>query len=178
VTVQTVAPRSEITWVGKPSKLAGEGALRVGAKLPEASLVSLKMEPAVLGGTGRVRVIDTLPSLDTPVCDRQTHILGESTSLDPKIERITVSADLPYAQRRFADESKLQGITYLSDYRGGAFGRATGLQLERNGLLTRAVIVVDGEGVVRHLQIVPEILQLPDMAKAFAVANKLAQKEP
>lgn len=133
------------------------------------------MKPAALGTPGKVRVVVTLPSVDTPVCDVQTHQLGETPALAPDVERIAVSADLPYAMRRFKDESGLQRVTFLSDYREHAFAKAVGLQLARNGLLARSVIVLDEAGVVRHLQVVPEIIQLPDMAKAFEVANSLAR---
>ena len=174
VSEKTVEPRSGISWVGHPTTLTGDAAIRVGSPLPEALLVNAKMEATSTKTNGRVRIIDTLPSIDTPVCDRQTHILGETKELSPLVDRITISADLPYAQRRFAEEAKLPDVIFWSDYRGGAFGRNTGLVIERNGLLARAVIVVDQKGVVRHLQIVPEITELPDMAKAFAIANKLA----
>jgi thiol peroxidase len=99
--------------------------------------------------------------------------LGESKALDPRIERITISLDLPYAQRRFVEESHLGNIVFYSDYRENNFAKSSGLQIMRNGLLARSVIVIDRNGIVRHLQIVPEIRQMPDMEKAFAVANQL-----
>lgn len=169
----TVQPGSAITWLGEPTKLSPASALKVGAPFPNLTLTDLKMKPFVLAADGKVRLISVVPSLDTPVCDVQTHQLSELKDLDPRVERITVSKDLPYALRRFMEEAKLENITYLSDYREGSFGRATGLALERNGLLARALIVVDSKGVVQHLQIVPEILTLPDMPAAIQKANEL-----
>ena len=130
-----------------------------------------------MSAPGHVKVINTIPSIDTPVCDRQTHVLGETKSLDPSIERVTISLDLPYAVRRFVEETKLDNINFYSDYRGNEFAHSSGLQIQRNGLLARAVMVVDQNGIVRHLQVVPEITQMPDMDKAFAVANQLALSE-
>lgn len=171
----TVQPGSSITWLGEPTRLGPASALKVGVPLPSLTLTDLKMKPFVLVADGKVRLISVVPSLDTPVCDVQTHQLSETAVLDPAVERITVSMDLPYAQRRFLEEAKLGNVTYLSDYRERSFGQATGLILERNGLLARSLIVVDGKGIVRHLQIVPEILTLPDLAGAYQVANELAR---
>lgn len=90
------------------------------------------------------------------------------------MERITISRDLPFAQRRAARESGFEGIRFLSDYRSGAFGRSLGLLAADNELLARALLVVDREGIVRHVQVVPEITHLPDMRRAVAVAERLA----
>jgi thiol peroxidase len=179
VATATVAPGSAITWNGEaaPFDPPTQG-LSVGNPVPPVVLTSLRMQPEALLAGARVRILSVVPSLDTPVCDVQTHTLGETSALSPAIERVTISADLPYAQRRFAAEAKLEGIRYLSDYRDLAFGRATGLRLARNGLLARAVVVVDQAGIVRYLQVVPEITELPDMAKAFAAANALVDSRP
>ena len=91
------------------------------------------------------------------------------------MERITISRDLPFAQKRFAAERKLDHVRFLSDYKEGAFGRSTGLLQEDSQLITRSVIVVDQEGIVRYIQVVPEVTHLPDMERAFEEAAKLAQ---
>ena len=173
VSTQSIAPRTNLTWVGEPTRLIGANDVRLGAKFPEATLTDLKMKSVILKPDGRVKVIITIPSIDTPVCDAQSHLLGETDTLDPRIDRIAISTDLPYAQRRFVEKTGLERLTFLSDYRSGELASATGLAIERNGLFARAVIVVDGEGVVRHLQIVPEITNMPDMKQAFAAANGL-----
>jgi thioredoxin-dependent peroxiredoxin len=174
VTSQSVEPRSSITWLGTKTSLVGAQALRVGARLPEVVLTSLKMEDVTLVAGHSVKVINTIPSIDTPVCDLQTHILSD-VALAPGIERISISLDLPYAQRRFVEATDIHNISFYSDYRGQAFAQASGLKIERNGLLARSVIVVDQDGIVRHLQVVPEITQMPDMERAFTVANELAK---
>lgn len=90
------------------------------------------------------------------------------------VERITVSRDLPFAQRRVAKAGKFSAMRFLSDYRDGSFGRSVGLLREDTQLLARAVILVDKRGIVRYLQVVPEISHLPDMERAFAEAARLA----
>jgi thiol peroxidase len=115
-----------------------------------------------------------VPSLDTPVCEQQTHYLSErNKGLDKMVELITVSVDTPFAQKRFAGEAKIDNVTFLSDYRGGEFGKAYGLFLSGPHILARAIIVVDKTNTVRYLQITPELTQLPDMEEAFRFARSL-----
>ena len=118
-------------------------------------------------------MINVVPSIDTKVCEEQTHILGESPNLPANIARLTVSRDLPMAQKRFAAEAKLENIQYVSDYKSGGFGNASGLLMDGSELLARAVIVADKDGVVRYMQIVPDVTKMPDMDKAFTEAKKL-----
>jgi thiol peroxidase len=123
---------------------------------------------------GNVLIISMVPSVDTKVCEAQTHFLGEQGARLPAgVTRITVSRDTPFAQKRFAEEAGLHTITFLSDYRDGSFGRATGLLVDDLMLLARAVIVVDRDGVVRYIQVVPELSHLPDLEAAFAKAQSL-----
>ena len=96
--------------------------------------------------------------------------------MPPSIKRITISRDTPFAQKRFATEAKLTKIQYLSDYKEGAFGRSTGLLIDGLMLDTRTVILVDTQGSVRYIQVVPELTHLPDMEKAFDVAIELSKK--
>jgi len=86
---------------------------------------------------------------------------------------VTISMDLPFAQQRFAREAKISNVKFYSDYRSGEFGNNNGLLIEPLRLLARAVIVVDKQGIVRYMQVVPEVTQLPDMASAMNVAKSL-----
>jgi thiol peroxidase len=118
---------------------------------------------------GNILLISLVPSIDTKVCEVQTHNLGEQgTRLPSGITRITISRDTPFAQKRFAEEAKLSNITFLSDYRDGSFGRSTGLLLDDLMLLARSVIVVDRQGIVRYIQVVPELSHLPDLEAAYS----------
>jgi len=126
---------------------------------------------------GKVLLVSIVPSIDTKVCEAQTHYLGEQGQRLPAgIIRITVSRDTPFAQKRFANEAKLHDITFLSDYRDGSFGKSTGLLQAESMLLARAVFVVDREGIVRYLQVVPHLAHLPDMEAAFNAAAKLVKE--
>jgi thiol peroxidase len=114
--------------------------------------------------------------VDTKVCEAQTHYLGEEgDKLPPGVKRITISRDLPFAHKRFAEEAKLTDIQYLSDYKTGDFGMSTGLLADGLMLLARSVMIVDREGVIRYIQIVPEITHLPDMEAAFKKVEEPAK---
>ena len=126
--------------------------------------------------TDTIRIINIVPSLDTKVCEQQTHYLSEKNQgLDRQISLITISVDTPFAQSRFAKEAQIDNVLFLSDYRGGEFGRAHGLLLEGPHVLARAVMVVDQENVIRHFQITPDLGQLPDMEAAFQEARRLVK---
>jgi thioredoxin-dependent peroxiredoxin len=99
----------------------------------------------------------------------------EGDRLPGSVRRIVISRDTPFAQKRFAKEAKLTNLQYLSDYKQGDFGRSTGLLAEGLMLLARSVIIVDKEGTVRYIQVVPEMSHLPDMEKAFEKAMELAK---
>ncbi len=169
-------PGGTVTLKGASQQLTGTP-LQVGQPLPATALVdAFSMKKVALAQLkGKILFLSIVPSLDTKVCEAQTHLLGEQGSrLAPEIVRIVISRDTPFAQKRFAEEAKLTSLTYLSDYRDGSFGRATGLLQEESMLLARAVVLVDRAGIVRYIQVVPELTHLPDMTAAFAQAEALA----
>lgn len=163
-----------VTFKGSPLPLAGT-AVKVGAPLPAATVVGGGLQPVnIAEAKGKVRIINVVPSLDTPVCDAQTHELVEKDpALAENIELVTVSMDLPFAQARWARAAKVKNMTFLSDYRGAEFGMNNGLLIQPLRLLARAVIVTDKDGVVRYVQVVPEITELPDMQSAMDAAKGL-----
>jgi thiol peroxidase len=161
----------------KRFKLLGSP-IAAGKPLPAVLLVdAMTMKEVDLSQErGSVLLLSIVPSLDTPVCDAQTHYLGErGGGLPAGVRRITISRDTPFAQKRFAQEAKLTHLQYLSDYKEGAWGRASGLLVEGSMLLARSVVLVDGQGVVRSIQVVPDLTHLPDMETAFARAAELAR---
>jgi len=163
-----------ITLGGKSLTLTGEK-LKTGNMLPTVLLPDLGLKMVDLQSfKGKVTLLSVVPSLDTPTCDKQTHILSEENKgLDKIANLITISRDLPFAQKRFATKTKMQNITFLSDYRDAQFGKSTGLLIEENRLLARAIIILDPEGTVRYLEIVSELSKLPDMEKAMEFARSL-----
>jgi thiol peroxidase len=175
----SVAPGTQVTRKGETFPLTGTG-IEVGQKLPDGQLVdAATMQEVNLNEyRGSVLFLSIVPSIDTKVCEAQTHYLGEEGDMLPAtIRRITVSRDTPFAQARFADEAKLEDIQYLSDYKDGSFGRSIGLLIDGPQLLARSVVLVDKQGVVQYIQVVPEITHLPDMTEAFARAIAL-DKQP
>jgi thiol peroxidase len=166
--------KTQITLHGKPLTLTGT-ALQEGQPFPAITIPDSGLQMTDLQSfKGKVTIISIVPSIDTKVCEKQTHILSEENGgLDKTVRLVTVSRDLPFAQKRFATEAKIHNVLFLSDYRDGKFGASTGLMIQENRLLARAVVVVDKEGVIRYLEIVPDLGQLPDMKKAFQLAGSL-----
>ncbi len=168
---------NSVTFKGSPLKLDGT-AIKVGDTLRDARLTTTPPDLKLVSltdGKGKVRIVSIVPSLDTKVCEQQTHYLSEkNANLDRDVQLITVSVDTPFAQKRFAEEAKIFNVTFLSDYRGGDFGRAHGLLVPAIHVLARTVMVVDKDNVIKYLQVVPELATMPDMDAAFRAARKAA----
>ena len=165
-----------VLYKGAPLALSGT-AIKVGDPLREVTLTQMDLSAITITdtkGKGKVRIISIVPSLDTPVCEQQTHYLSEKNKgLDRMVELVTVSIDTPFAQKRFSEEAHIANVTFLSDYRGAEFGKTYGLFLQGPHILARTVMVIDAHNTVRYLQITPELTQLPDLDMAFAVAKSL-----
>ena len=163
-----------VTLRGQPLTLVGQ-ALEVGQSLPDIHLPDASMNSVKLDSfRGQVTIVSIVPSIDTKVCEKQTHILSEENNgLDTTVRLVTISRDLPFAQKRFSENANIKNILFLSDYRGAQFGKKTGLLIQESQLLARTVLVLDREGIIRYLEIVPELAQLPKMQKIFNFAKTL-----
>ena len=171
-------PGTQVTFKGNSVNLLGTP-VTIGKPLPSVELVDAMTMKGVNLSTekGYLLFLSIVPSLDTPVCEEQTHYLAEKgEKLLPSIKRIVISRDTPFAQKRFAKEAKFSHLQYLSDYKQGDFGRSTGLLTDGLMLLARSVIIVDKGGIVRYIQVVPETSHLPDMERAFEKAMELAKE--
>jgi thiol peroxidase len=164
-----------VTFKGAPMTAIGEP-LKPGDRFPDVPLQAPDLSLVNLGAfAGAVRLVSVVPSLDTSICDAQTRRFDEEAGrLGPGVTVITVSADLPFAQRRWAKEAGIAHLTLLSDHRDMAFGDAVGAHVKELRLDQRSIFVVDRDGVVRHAEYVPEIAQHPDYDAAIAAAQKLA----
>ncbi len=174
----SIQPGTFVSRGDKQFKLLGTP-IAVGEKLPSVKLVdAMTSQDVDLSQVkGSILFLSIGPSVDTAVCEAQTHYLGEEgNKLPPDVRRITISRDTPFAQKRFAKEAKLTQIQYLSDYKQGDFGRSIGLLVDGSMLLSRSVMLVDKKGVVRYIQVVPNLGHLPDMEKAFQKAAELARE--
>ena len=164
-----------VTLHGKPLTLYGPAAA-VGAPAPEAALVDGELADVALSKViaGKVAVVLSVPSLDTPVCDVEARRFNqEAVALGEDVVVVAVSADLPFAQARWCSAAGADRVTTLSDYRTRAFGKAYGVLIQGLELLARAVYVVDREGIVRYAQEVGEVADEPDYDAALAAAKGL-----
>ena len=166
-----------VTLKGNPQNLEGSE-LKVGQSAPDFKLQAIDMSDLTLAATaGKVRIIATVPSLDTPVCDKETRYFNEAASKISGVEVITVSVDLPMAQKRWCGAAGIGAVKCASDHRTAEFGKAYGVLLKGGPLdrfLARAVFVVDKAGKLAHVEYVPEIAQEPNYEAALAAAKKAA----
>jgi thiol peroxidase len=163
-----------ITFKGNPFTLLGSE-LKVGDKAPDFAVVDNGLAPVSLASSaGKVRIISAVPSLDTPVCDAETRRFNqEAASLPGDVVVLTISLDLPFAQKRWCGSAGIEKVTTLSDYRDRSFGLNYGVLIKELLLLTRAIFVVDAQDVIRYIQIVPEVTSEPDYAAVIAAAKSL-----
>lgn len=164
-----------ITFKGDPLTLIGNG-VAVGQPAPDFTAAANDLSPYKLSDDkGKVVVISAVPSLDTPVCDRQTRQFNEAAaSLGDDVTIVTVSMDLPFAQARWCGAAGVENVRTVSDYKGADFGNKYGLLIKELHLLSRAVLVIDQKGVIQYYQLVPEVTDEPDYDAAIdAVKNLL-----
>jgi thiol peroxidase len=164
----------EVTMKGKPVTLTGNQVM-LGQKAPDFEVVANDMSLVNLASFhGKVCVIATVPSLDTSVCDAETRRFNEEAQrLGDDVVVLTMSMDLPFAQKRWCGAAGIMNVQTLSDYRKASFGRAYGVLIEQLRLLARAVFVVDKEGVIRYIQIVKEVSNEPDYEDVLKAVKEL-----
>jgi len=163
-----------VTFLGGPLTLVGDE-IKVGMTAPDEAVATTDLKPArVSDWRGKVVILSIVPSLDTPVCDLETRRFNkEAVDLGPDVVVLTVSRDLPFAQKRWCGATGVDRVVTLSDYAHGSFGRAWGVYLGELALLARAVFVIDREGVVRYVQLVPEVASEPDYAAVIEAVRAL-----
>lgn len=159
-----------VTFKGSSVKLAGKE-IKVGDTAPKVELVAGDLSLKSVGGsTGKYQVINVVPSLDTGVCTTQTRKFNEKAANIPNTQVFVVSLDLPFAQGRFCSTEGIENVIALSDFRNKDFGDSYGVILAGSpleGLLTRAVFVVNPDGQIVHKEIVSEITSEPDYEAAL-----------
>jgi thiol peroxidase len=166
-----------ITMKGSPLTLVGNE-LKVGDPAPDFDALNNDLSPVRLSSfRGKVLVISSVPSLDTAVCDQETKRFdqeaGNLGSADVQI--LTISMDLPFAQKRWHGESGVDQVMTLSDHRDAAFGQAYGVLIKELRLLARAVFIVDRNGVIRYIQLVKEVAAEPDYDAILEALKKVIQ---
>jgi thiol peroxidase len=164
------------TMGGRPVVLVGTP-VNVGDAAPDFAAVDERYKPTRLSDLkGQVVIISSVPSLDTKVCSIQTRRFDkEAAALGKDVRIVTLSEDLPFAQKRFCKESKIGSMLVLSDSVDREYALKYGLLIKGRGLLARAVLVVDKQGRVAYEEIVSEMAHEPDYAKALAAAEAAAR---
>jgi thiol peroxidase len=167
-----------VTFKGNPKTLVGPQ-LKVGAKAPDFSVLNNGLEEVTLAKTpARARLFSVVPSLDTPVCDAQTHKFDEAIgALKDQAICYTVSLDLPFAQKRFCSAGNISNVQTLSDVHNHSFGQNYGVLIEGLPLplLSRAIFVVDKTGTLTYVEYVPEVTSHPNYDAALAALKGVAR---
>jgi thioredoxin-dependent peroxiredoxin len=164
-----------VTFKGAPLTLAGNE-VKVGQAAPdfklhyfEGGLKELKLADM----KGKPTILSVVPSLDTPVCQMQTKKFNESLGgLGDKINALTVSLDLPFAQNRFCGAENIKNIRAASDYQDRNFGNSYGTLIEELKILSRAIFVLDKDGKVTYAEYVPEVASEPNYDAALDAVKK------
>ena len=163
-----------VTLGGNPVKLIGTP-LEIGQKAPEFQAVDADMKPYSFMGEGnKISVISAVGSLDTAVCDTETRRFNEeAVRFGDQVEIITVSRDLPFAQKRWCGTAGIDRVKVVSDYKDASFGMKYGVLVDESRLLARAVFVIDRKGIIQYIQLVPEIGQEPDYDAVIKAVKRL-----
>lgn len=162
-----------VTMKGAPLTLVGKE-IKPGDKAPDFEVLDNGLAPVRLGAyQGKVIVLSSVPSLDTPVCDMETRRFNsEAAKLGDEVVVLTVSMDLPFAQKRWCGAAGVEQVTTLSDHKDASFGLAYGVLIKELRLLARSVFVIDRQGVVRYVQLVKEITHEPDYGDVLQAIAK------
>ena len=164
------------TMKGNPMTLVGPE-LKPGDAAPDFSVVDGGLKTVTLKDTGnQVRIISVIPSLDTPVCDAQTKRFNEEASKLPGVAIITVSMDLPFAQKRWCGAFAVDKVKMLSDHKDASFGTNYGTLIKDLRIESRAIFVLDGDNQIRYVEYVKEVADFPNYETALAAARSANAK--
>lgn len=161
---------AQVTFQGKPVTLQGKE-VKEGDQAPDFTVVDQGLSPKKLSDFDGVRIISAVPSIDTGVCAKQTKTFNEEASLE-NATILTISVDLPFAQKRWAEQNGLEKAHILSDHKDLSFGEAYGIVMEELRLLARSVFVIDSSGKVTYSEYVKEVTDHPDYDKAIEAAKQ------
>lgn len=164
----------QVTFKHEPITLIGTE-VKIGDSAPNFTVLANDLSPVTLEDSkGKVRLISVVPSLDTGTCDAQTRKFNESASeLGENVVILTISNDLPFAQKRWCAAAGIDSVQTLSDHRDLSFGEAYGVAIKELRLLTRAIFVVDTNDKVTYVEYVPEATEHPNYEKAIEAVKAL-----
>ncbi len=159
---------------GNPLTLQGKS-LKVGDRAPDFTVLDNNLNPVRLSSyKGKVCVLSSVPSLDTPVCDMETRRFNqEAADLGAEVAILTISMDLPFAQKRWCGAAGVDKVITLSDHREASFGTSYGVLIKELRLLARAIFVVDRSGSIQYIELVIELTSEPNYEAVLKTVKKL-----
>lgn len=166
-----------ITFKGNPLTLVGR-AIKEGQSAPDFKVTAQDLKEVGLADfSGKVKILTSFPSLDTPVCDLQVKEFNhQAAGISAQTIIVGISKDLPFAQKRFCDTFEIKNIRVLSDYKTSSFGINYGLLIKELNLLARSIIIVDENDTLRYIQIVPELTTSPDYTAALSALESVIKQ--
>ncbi|MHC0552207.1 thiol peroxidase [Salinicoccus sp. CNSTN-B1] len=164
---------ANVTFKGNPMTLRGEQ-VKVGDQAPDFTVLNTDLEQVSLNDfKGKKKLISVIPSIDTGVCSTQTKTFNEQATSVDNAAVITISNDLPFAQKRWTADEGLENAVTLSDHRDLSFGENYGVVMEELRLLARSVFVLDENDKIQYVEYVPEGTDHPDYDKAIEALKAL-----
>lgn len=165
--------KGEVTLKGNALTLEGPG-MKVGQKAPDFTVLSQDLEEKKLSDfSGKIKLIASVPSLDTPVCDTEIKRFNdEAAKISKDVVIIFISMDLPFAQKRFCQEFDIKTVKTLSDHKDASFGSNYGVLIKEMRLLARAIFIIGKDDTIKYVQLVKELSSGPDYNAALAALKK------
>ena len=164
-----------VSLKGNPVTLLGPE-IKVGEKAPDFRVVDNGLAPVTLGDfKGKIKIVSAVPSLDTPICDMETRKFNqEAAKLPGNVVVLTISVDLPFAQKRWCAAAGVDKVKTLSDYQDRSFGEAYGVLIKEVKLLSRSLFLIDADDTVRYIQHVKEVSTEPDYEAVLKALKGIA----
>ncbi|EGL83214.1 thiol peroxidase [Caldalkalibacillus thermarum TA2.A1] len=164
---------TQVTFKGQPVTLLGNQ-VKAGDQAPDFTVLDNNLNEVTLADSqGTVRLISVVPSIDTGVCDQQTRRFNEEAAQLEGVSILTISVDLPFAQKRWCAASGVDKVQVLSDHRDLSFGMAYGVVIKELRLLTRSIFVIDHDNRIRYVEYVPEVTNHPDYEQALQAVRQV-----
>ncbi|WP_077299049.1 thiol peroxidase [Virgibacillus pantothenticus] len=163
---------ANVTFQHEPVTLLGNE-VKVGDQAPDFNVLTNDLKEVTLDDyKGKVKLISVVPSIDTGVCADQTKRFNEEAAAIGNVQVLTVSMDLPFAQKRWVTQHNIDQLDILSDHRDASFGHQYGVLIKELRLLARAIFVVDSNDKVNYVEYVSEVSNHPDYDAALEAAKK------
>ncbi|MFC4022522.1 thiol peroxidase [Oceanobacillus longus] len=161
-----------VTFKQEPVTLVGPE-LKAGDKAPDFKVLSNGLEEVRLSDyDGKVKLISVVPSIDTGVCSDQTRRFNEEADKLDNVHVLTISMDLPFAQKRWCAANGIEKVDTLSDHRDADFGKNYGVLMQELRLLARSIFVVNSKNEITYVEYLPEVTNHPDYESALKAAKE------